>query len=287
MFIEKEEIIMYCPKCGKENPEGSRFCMDCGADLSSYKVEISPKISVSAKAEGGMALKWKQKPIRYAEIKGIGRIPVFEKFIPGSSEDTNIASHLDRFFCPQCGNYGSLREEERKVYEYSKEGEKLFRHGWFMLYKCHACGKLSIKEPAAGVLFSGPITPDKYVYLDFRDIGEVPIYSTPFSSQPIPVCPKCGADEPGIVYRRVQGYGGKYALYKCSTCQIRYLDRQREQDESGSDETSPVVSFYPICEICESSKAEYTCSSCGKGICETCVVKKGLLSKKYVCPTCK
>jgi len=48
---------MYCPKCGKEIPEGSRFCMHCGADLSGYKVEVSPKIdvspkiSVSAKAE--------------------------------------------------------------------------------------------------------------------------------------------------------------------------------------------------------------------------------------------
>ena len=49
---------MYCPKCGKESLEGARFCMHCGADLSGYKVEISPKIevspkiSVSAKAEG-------------------------------------------------------------------------------------------------------------------------------------------------------------------------------------------------------------------------------------------
>ena len=38
---------MYCPKCGKENLNGSRFCMHCGADLSGYKVEISPNISVS------------------------------------------------------------------------------------------------------------------------------------------------------------------------------------------------------------------------------------------------
>jgi hypothetical protein len=49
---------MYCPKCGKENPKGSTFCMHCGADLSgdnleiSPKIEVSPKISVSAKAEG-------------------------------------------------------------------------------------------------------------------------------------------------------------------------------------------------------------------------------------------
>ncbi len=42
---------MYCPKCGRKNPEGARFCMHCGADLSGYKVEISPKIQVSPKIE--------------------------------------------------------------------------------------------------------------------------------------------------------------------------------------------------------------------------------------------
>lgn len=35
---------MYCSKCGKENPEGARFCMHCSADLNGYRVEISPKI---------------------------------------------------------------------------------------------------------------------------------------------------------------------------------------------------------------------------------------------------
>jgi len=38
---------MYCPKCGKENPEGARFCMHCGTNLEKAKVEISPKIEVS------------------------------------------------------------------------------------------------------------------------------------------------------------------------------------------------------------------------------------------------
>ncbi len=40
---------MDCPKCGKENREDARFCMDCGANLSGYKVEISPNITVSPK----------------------------------------------------------------------------------------------------------------------------------------------------------------------------------------------------------------------------------------------
>jgi adenine-specific DNA methylase len=42
---------MYCPKCGKENPEDAKFCMHCGVDLREYKVEISPKIDVSPNIE--------------------------------------------------------------------------------------------------------------------------------------------------------------------------------------------------------------------------------------------
>ncbi len=40
---------MFCQKCGKENSEDARFCMHCRADLSGYRVEISPKIDVSPK----------------------------------------------------------------------------------------------------------------------------------------------------------------------------------------------------------------------------------------------
>ncbi len=41
--------MTFCPKCGKENPGGTIFCMHCGADLSGYKVEISPNFDVSPK----------------------------------------------------------------------------------------------------------------------------------------------------------------------------------------------------------------------------------------------
>ena len=115
---------MYCAKCGKENPEDARFCMHCGADLSGYKVEISPKIevapkiSVSAKAEGGVALKWKQKPSKHVEIKGYGKLPVYLKFVRLE----------DKVFCPLCGNYGSVEDEV----DARKEG-------W--VYHCLACDK--------------------------------------------------------------------------------------------------------------------------------------------------
>ena len=302
---------MYCSKCGKENQEDARFCMHCGADLSEYKVEVapkivvSPKISVSAKAEGGVALKWKQKPEKYVEIKGKGKLPVFKRFIPGSGgeaiDPTCILYNSERFYCPQCGNYGALvKGKENPVYEYYKESwGKLFERRYY-LYKCQACEKLSLQYDH----FKAPVTPYKYVYLDFKNIGEVPIYYL-FA----PICPICGADEPEIVYPdlyrnrtnsghdvvyEIEDVGGavvrydydKYNLYKCPVCQFQYLCSQH-RDEECREGTTHEDYFHPICELCENHKAEYTCSSCGKRICENCVVKKGLLSKRYLCPNCK
>ena len=286
MLFEKGMIKMYCPKCGKENPEDARFCMHCGADLSRHNVEISPKIvvspkiSVSAKAEGGVALKWKQKPVKYVEIKGKGKLPVFEKFIPGSGGEG-----IERCYCPQCGNYGALVEgKENPVCEYYKGPlGKLFERR-YCLYKCQACEKLSLKY-AYFEAFEVPVTLYEYVYLDFKNIGKVPIYYL-FA----PICPKCGADDPEIVYsdiyRKKNYQYEKYALYKCPVCKFQHLE-VLPYDEECRYGTSHEDYFYPICEICENRKAEYTCSSCGKKICENCVVKKGLLSKRYLCPNCK
>jgi len=133
---------MYCPKCGEQIPEGSRFCMHCGADLSEYtvevapKIEVSPKISVSAKAESGMTLKWKQEPIKYAKIEGVGKLPVYE-------EDT-LAKLEDKHFCPFCGNYASLKklEEMEGVYEVIEKGEEKEVYAIYHLYRCLACDEL-------------------------------------------------------------------------------------------------------------------------------------------------
>lgn len=116
---------MYCQKCGKENPEDARFCMDCGADLSGYKVEISPKISVSAKAESGLTLKWRQKPEKYIEIKGLtgyDKLPLYKTFVRLD----------DKAFCPLCGNYDCLKLKNDCL--------KLKRTKPFYLYLCLACG---------------------------------------------------------------------------------------------------------------------------------------------------
>ena len=115
---------MYCPKCGKENQEDARFCMHCGADLSEYKVEISPKIevapkiSVSAKAEGGVSLKWKRKPEGYVNVEGYGKLPRYHDFVKLEND----------VFCPLCGNYGCVKDEFEE-----REGSRL--------YHCLACDK--------------------------------------------------------------------------------------------------------------------------------------------------
>ncbi|MDI6810693.1 MAG: zinc-ribbon domain-containing protein [archaeon] len=54
---------MYCPKCGKENPEEARFCMHCGVDLRSRR-GISQNISASAEEETTKRLK-KRENILY------------------------------------------------------------------------------------------------------------------------------------------------------------------------------------------------------------------------------
>jgi hypothetical protein len=123
---------MYCPKCGEENPEGAKFCMHCGADLSGYKVEISPKISVTAKAEGGVALKWKKKPEEYVEIEEYGELPVYLDFVELE----------DKPFCPLCGNYDCLRllGNEDGIYKVPEKGEeKKEVYKAFYIYRCLAC----------------------------------------------------------------------------------------------------------------------------------------------------
>lgn len=129
---------MYCQKCGKKNPEGAKFCMHCGTDLSGYKVdispkiEVSPKISVSAKAEGVPYPKWKPKIEKYVEIEGEGKLPVYKRFAEFEGE----------FFCPQCGNYDCLEYKEEGLEMISRDNVHLYP-----MYECLACGKKSLLPP--------------------------------------------------------------------------------------------------------------------------------------------
>lgn len=45
---------MYCPKCGQENPDGSSYCGNCGADLGSSGV--SPSGSETKKSKDNTIL---------------------------------------------------------------------------------------------------------------------------------------------------------------------------------------------------------------------------------------
>jgi hypothetical protein len=39
--VEPEGIPMHCPRCGFENPEGLKFCNDCGAPLRLPQAEAA------------------------------------------------------------------------------------------------------------------------------------------------------------------------------------------------------------------------------------------------------
>jgi len=62
---------MYCPKCGKENPEDARFCMYCGADLSGYKVEISPRIEVKPTISPTIQMPPSHKSLNFREASDL------------------------------------------------------------------------------------------------------------------------------------------------------------------------------------------------------------------------
>lgn len=49
----KVDPIMYCPKCGTENPETGKFCRSCGTDLAGVSVALSGGLSNLASSACG------------------------------------------------------------------------------------------------------------------------------------------------------------------------------------------------------------------------------------------
>ncbi|MCK5626072.1 hypothetical protein KAI11_04380 [Candidatus Bathyarchaeota archaeon] len=48
--------MVYCSKCGKQNDEAGEFCVDCGASLSSEKIERGRKEEGCFGLPGGGAI---------------------------------------------------------------------------------------------------------------------------------------------------------------------------------------------------------------------------------------
>ena len=45
---------MYCPQCGKENPDDARFCGSCGASLENIREEAPfPQMTEPSEWNGG------------------------------------------------------------------------------------------------------------------------------------------------------------------------------------------------------------------------------------------
>jgi hypothetical protein len=309
-------IKMFCPKCGKENPEGAKFCMHCGADLSGYKVEISPKvevspkISVSAKAEGGVALKWKKKPDGYVEVEEYGRLPLYRDFVKLE----------DKPFCPFCGNYACLESEEcidKGFSIFDEDGrEKEVVYGDYVIKYCVACNK-KLTFVSEGLRVSPEF--ERYLYVKGDTL---PVYKNVagrywrrgalFSSEYLEFefarlcntewvvyCPACkekcehAPNTTNTVWCRER----VYCLYMCEKCGkflVFIRDWRINYPEKGVESIMkfPYLVAHPICDLCNNAAGKYTCSGCDKQICEQCAVtvevKKGLFSKETVklCPDC-
>ena len=45
---------MFCPKCGSQNADETRFCRGCGADLSNVLAVVTPNTSASSRRQGAV-----------------------------------------------------------------------------------------------------------------------------------------------------------------------------------------------------------------------------------------
>jgi len=296
-------IKMYCPKCGKEIPEGSRFCMHCGADLSEYKVEVSPNINVSpkvsayAKAEGVPYPKWKPKVENYVEIKGEGKLPVYERF----------AEFNGKPFCPQCGNYDSLDNMGLRGQIMNKRYEWILDK--YTIYKCLACDKSCLISsgyyPFQGyeILEIWSISKgDGFMWIisetfDFFGKADIAIFGL-HNSPGLSICPICGKGslikgEPkgkAYMYSPIDVHHDKgtltcsaslreYGTSECSNCKTKiFVEEGTETFYSSGDveinalkimhntllETGQIllVNKNDICNVCGSTIYMMICPKC-------------------------
>ena len=306
---------MYCPKCGKENLEGARFCMHCGADLSGYNVEFSPNINVSpkvsayAKAEGVPYPKWKPKVEEYVKIKGES-LPVYSRF----------AEFDGKPFCPHCEAYDSLGEEPiLKTWHIEGRSVTIVEYN---VYRCLACGKKALTFRNREKYLIPSISGYFWIY----DTGKVPV----FHAKP-EICPECKIPntvkyikkvalpkksklcEPkafltwGILDQWTEVYGDEYIYYRCHNCESAFLVQESSEECLAS--TSPgegmsysgfrgrygedkIVEF--LCQSCfkepalrkDFSSFKYKCEVCGKILCENCVKSTGGILEHHYCPSC-
>jgi hypothetical protein len=306
---------MYCSKCGEENIEGARFCMHCGADLSGYKVEISPKIevspkiSVSAKAEGGVSLKWKKKPEGYVDVKEYGTLPVYRNFVELEYKP----------FCPFCGDYACL-----EFLEYFTRGYKIFNdegsgkeeiYAEFELYHCLSCDKNLLLEkerlkdltkfseylyvngekiPVYGDVAFRYSTRGMFVsgcYYDDKSASDVSVCIRSWYAY-CPICKEmCGHAITIVTREKPSSFLSPISLWECETCG-KFLASHVWMVRSEDLLEFYSIKAHPICNVCSDATGIYTCSVCGKRMCESCAitekVKKGLLFKKTIklCPNC-
>ena len=65
---------MRCPKCGHENPEGSRFCQSCGASLPA---EVIPEAPGSAEAASPEAVEKQERPVWLRTVGALLRVLLY------------------------------------------------------------------------------------------------------------------------------------------------------------------------------------------------------------------
>lgn len=164
--------------------------------------------------------------------------------------------------------------------------------------KIEVAPKISVSAKAEGGLaLKWKKKPEKY--LDVKEYGKLPVFRDYVKLDDKPFCPLCGNYDCLELKKEeiVQGIN----LYFCQSCRkylcssklmIKDIYHSREEIEEIIHQTRKEQEREQLCKFCGYAVGIYTCSVCGKRICESCVVtnvvKTGLFSKETIkmCPIC-
>lgn len=71
MIAKAELKIMFCPKCGLQNAEGSKFCRGCGADLSGVLAAVDGRPSEVKLGKARLTLPEKSVALYSRGVRGV------------------------------------------------------------------------------------------------------------------------------------------------------------------------------------------------------------------------
>jgi len=249
---------MNCKHCGKEIPNDSKFCPECGSQISEE----------SQNKTGGLKEKKLQNLFLFPEYSG----ELIDEFETYKDLPTAVFQGGKYYICPNCEEYNDCLKSVDNEIIYLNDPEmtrtnKSYLVKIYELLKCSNCGyefmMLKDKENRRGSETTG-----KKICVSPSELCKI-CYDNDTIKLPTTNCDKCGLP---ICEDHLEL--NKFGYHLCQKCTKVFIEKHRED----------------FCEVCFKegtyTKSTEKCDQCGKGLCDKHKNKKIVLSPKIYCPEC-